>query len=39
MDSSWLEVHQCLEQIVHYYNYQKPPQSLDGRTPAEEVLN
>jgi len=27
------------EQFVHYYNYQRPHQSLDGRTPVEEVLN
>ncbi|WP_148286708.1 integrase core domain-containing protein, partial [Halarchaeum acidiphilum] len=28
-----------LEQFVHYYNHQRPHQSLDGRTPVEEVLN
>ncbi|WP_148286736.1 integrase core domain-containing protein, partial [Halarchaeum acidiphilum] len=28
-----------LEQLVHYYNHQRPHQSLDGRTPVEEVLN
>jgi putative transposase len=28
-----------IEQFVHYYNHQRPHQSLDGKTPAEEVLN
>ncbi|MDJ1433070.1 IS6 family transposase [Halostagnicola sp. A-GB9-2] len=28
-----------IEQFVHYYNYQRPHQSLNGRTPADEVLN
>jgi putative transposase len=28
-----------VEQFVHYYNHQRPHQSLDGRTPAAEVLN
>ncbi len=28
-----------IEQFVHYYNHQRPHQSLDGRTPADEVLN
>ncbi|APX97908.1 IS6 family transposase [Natronorubrum daqingense] len=28
-----------IEQFVHYYNRQRPHQSLDGRTPVEEVLN
>ncbi|NGM71268.1 IS6 family transposase [Natronolimnobius sp. AArcel1] len=28
-----------IEHFVHYYNCQKPHQSLDGRTPVEEVLN
>ncbi|RKD85001.1 MULTISPECIES: integrase core domain-containing protein, partial [Natrialbaceae] len=27
-----------LEQFVHYYNTQRPHQSLNGQTPAE-VLN
>ncbi|WP_152421172.1 integrase core domain-containing protein, partial [Natronolimnohabitans innermongolicus] len=26
-------------QFMHYYNRQRPHQSLNGRTPAEEVLN
>ncbi len=29
---------QWIEQFVHYYNHQRPHQSLDNRTPAEEVL-
>ncbi|WP_167768563.1 integrase core domain-containing protein, partial [Haloarcula amylovorans] len=28
-----------LEQFMHYYNQQRPHQSLNNRTPAEEVLN
>ncbi len=28
-----------IEQFVHYYNHQRPHQSLDERTPVEEVLN
>jgi putative transposase len=28
-----------IEQLVHYYNHQRPHQSHDGRTPAREVLN
>ncbi len=28
-----------LEQFVHYYNHHRPHQALDGKTPAEEVLN
>jgi putative transposase len=28
-----------IEQFVHYYNHQRPHQSLDRRTPADEVLN
>jgi putative transposase len=28
-----------IERFVHYYNHQRPHQSLDGRTPADEVLN
>jgi len=28
-----------IEQFVHYYNHQRPHQSLDGKTPVEEVLN
>ncbi len=30
---------QWIEQFVHYYNHQRPHQSLDNRTPAEEALN
>jgi len=30
---------QWIEQFVHYYNYQRPHQSLDNRTPTEEVVN
>jgi len=40
---SWVgsrrSVRQWIEQFVHYYNHQRPHQSLDNRTPAEEVLN
>lgn len=32
-------VRELLEQFVHYYNHQRPHQSLDERTPAGEVLN
>ncbi|WP_121744826.1 IS6 family transposase [Natronorubrum halophilum] len=28
-----------IDQFVHYYNHQRPHQSLDGKTPADEVLN
>jgi putative transposase len=28
-----------IEQFVHDHNHQRPHQSLNGRTPAEEVLN
>ncbi len=28
-----------LRRFRHYYNHQRPNQALDGRTPAEEVLN
>ncbi len=28
-----------IEQFVHYYNHQRPHQSLNGKTPADEVLN
>jgi putative transposase len=27
------------EQFVHYYNQQRPHQSLDRRTAAEKVVN
>jgi putative transposase len=30
---------ELLEQFVHYYTHQRPHQSLNGRTPADEVLN
>ncbi len=40
---SWVgsrrSVRQRIEQFVHYYNHQRPHQSLDNRTPVEEVLN
>jgi len=40
---SWVgsrrSVRQWIEQLVHYYNHQRPHQSLDNRTPAEEVVN
>ncbi|WP_231189617.1 integrase core domain-containing protein, partial [Haladaptatus sp. DYF46] len=32
-------VQQWLEQFVHYYNRQRPHQSIDNRTPVEEELN
>jgi putative transposase len=32
-------VREWIEQFMHYYNYQRPHQALDGRTPVEEVLN
>ena len=28
-----------LQRFRHYYNHNRPNQALDGRTPAEEVLN
>ena len=28
-----------IEQFVHYYNHQRPHQSLNGTTPVDEVLN
>ncbi|WP_458209894.1 IS6 family transposase [Haladaptatus sp. NG-SE-30] len=41
--TSWVgsrpSVQQWLEQFVHYYNQQRPHQSLDNRTPLEEELN
>ncbi|WP_433633528.1 IS6 family transposase [Halomicrococcus sp. NG-SE-24] len=41
--TSWVgsqpSVQRWLEQFVHYYNHQRPHQSLDDRTPAEEELN
>jgi putative transposase len=27
-----------IETFVHYYNHQRPHQSLDGQTPPDEVL-
>ncbi len=39
--SSWvgsrLSVRQWLASFVHYYNFQRPHQALDERTPVEEV--
>ncbi len=41
--NSWVgsraSAREWIEQFVHYYNCQRPHQSLDGRTPADEVLN
>ncbi|WP_254280630.1 IS6 family transposase [Haloarcula marina] len=41
--NSWVgsraSVRGWFEQFVHYYNHQRPHQSLDGQTPAGEVLN
>jgi putative transposase len=41
--NSWVgsraSVREWIEQFMHYYNYQRPHQALDGRTPVEEVLN
>ncbi|ELY79757.1 transposase [Natrinema pellirubrum DSM 15624] len=41
--TSWVgsrsNVRGWLEQFMHYYNRQRPHQALDGKTPAEEVLN
>ncbi|GGL52447.1 IS6 family transposase [Halocalculus aciditolerans] len=41
--NSWVgsrsSVRECLEQFMHYYNKQRPHQSLGGKTPAEEVQN
>jgi transposase-like protein len=38
--ASWVgsrhSVRQWLASFVHYYNYQRPYQALNGRTPAEE---
>jgi putative transposase len=28
-----------LRRFKHHYNHDRPNQALDGRTPAEEVLN
>jgi len=30
---------QWLQRFRHHYNHERPNQALDGRTPAEEVLN
>ena len=41
--TSWVgsrpSVQRWLEQFVHYYNHQRPHQSLNNRTPVEEELN
>jgi putative transposase len=41
--NSWVgsraSAREWFEQFVHYYNHQRPHQSLDGQTPADEVLN
>jgi putative transposase len=41
--NSWVgnrrSVRKWLAQFMHYYNQQRPHHALDGRTPAEEVLN
>jgi putative transposase len=41
--NSWVgsrrSVRQWLALFAHYYNHLRPHQSLDGRTPVEEVLN
>jgi putative transposase len=41
--NSWVgsraSAREWIEQFVHYYNHQRPHQSLNGRTPADEVLN
>jgi putative transposase len=40
--NSWvgsrLSVRQCLALFAHYYNFQRPHQALNGRTPVEEVI-
>ncbi|CCQ35842.1 ISH14-type transposase ISNamo13 [Natronomonas moolapensis 8.8.11] len=41
--NSWVgsrsSAREWVEQFTHYYNHQRPHQSLNGRTPADEVLN
>jgi putative transposase len=41
--NSWVgsrrSVRQFLVVFAHYYNYLRPHQSFDGRTPVEEMLN
>jgi len=41
--NSWVgsrsSAREWIEQFVHYSTHQRPYQSLDGRTPVEEVLN
>lgn len=34
-----MSAREWVEQSVQYYNHQRPHRSLDGRTPADEVLN
>ncbi|MFC7131098.1 integrase core domain-containing protein, partial [Haloferax chudinovii] len=36
---SRLSVRRWLAVFVHYYNFQRPHQALDGRTPVEEATN
>ena len=40
---SWVgsrrSVRQWIEQFVHYYNRQRPHQSLENQPPAEKILN
>jgi len=31
-------VREWLMQFAQYYNFQRPHQALDGRTPVEEVI-
>jgi len=41
--NSWVGSHgsvrEWLIQFTQYYNYQRPHQALNGRTPVEEVTN
>lgn len=41
--NSWVgsraSAREWFEQFVHYYNHQRPHQSLDGQAPVDEVLN
>jgi len=40
---SWVgsrrSVRQWIEQFIHYYNRQRPNQSLENQPPAEKILN